>query len=341
MRAAIYNPYLDTLGGGERYSMAVAQTLLSKGYQVNLEWNKPSIKEALEARFGIDLTGLRVVPDVKKGNGYDFCFWVSDGSIPTLSARKNILHFQVPFHNINGKTLLNRMKLFRISKIVCNSYFTKKVIDRQYGVDSIVVYPPVATDKFVTKAKENLILFIGRFSQLKQIKNQDVLIRAFKTLSKNLKTSWKLILAGGSEVGGENYVSKLRKMIDEEKIEIIENPTFDKVCSLYGKAKIFWSAVGYGANEEKEPEKVEHFGISVVEAMSACAIPIIYRAGGYVEIVRDNENGILWSRLSDLSGKTKKLISDKEKMNYLAKNANEASKKYSYEKFQENFLKLL
>ena len=45
MRAAIFNPYLDTLGGGERYSMAVAQALLLKGYTVNLEWKDPSIKK--------------------------------------------------------------------------------------------------------------------------------------------------------------------------------------------------------------------------------------------------------------------------------------------------------
>ena len=40
MKAAIYNPYLDSLGGGERYAMAVAQVLVKKGYQTDVYWKK-------------------------------------------------------------------------------------------------------------------------------------------------------------------------------------------------------------------------------------------------------------------------------------------------------------
>lgn len=341
MRAAIYNPYLDTLGGGERYSMAVVQALLLKGYTVNLEWKDPSIKKKLEDRFGIDLSGMQVIPDINKGHGYDFCFWVSDGSIPTLSARKNILHFQVPFHNVNGKTLLNKMKLFRISKIVCNSNFTKKIIDKEYGVNSVVVYPPVATDQFVPKKKENLILFVGRFSQLKQAKNQDVLIKAFKSFSQKVNTPWKLILAGGSEIGAGDYVKKLQALIDDAKIEVVENPSFNEICNLYGKAKIFWSAVGFGVNEEKEPEKVEHFGISIVEAMSAGAVPIVVDMGGHKETVVDKVNGYRWTKIADLVKLTEIIIKDRELMTRLAKQAVIDSKKYSYERFCEDFVKLL
>lgn len=341
MRAAIFNPYLDTLGGGERYTMAVVQALLSKGYTVNLEWKDSAIKKKLEDRFGIDLSGMQIVPDIKNGSGYDVCFWVSDGSIPTLSARKNILHFQVPFHGVNGRTLLNRMKLFRISKIVCNSYFTKKVIDIEYGVKSIVIYPPVATDKFIPKKKENMILFVGRFSQLKQIKNQDVLIKAFKIFNQKINTPWKLVLAGGSEVGAGEYVKKLSSMIGKDKIEIVENPSFKEICNLYGKSKIFWSAVGFGANEEKEPEKVEHFGISVVEAMSAGAVPIVVNAGGYKEIIRDKDNGFLWTNIRQLVLKTTELLANRDEMQKISQEAISESKKYSYERFSDDFVKLL
>ncbi len=341
MKATIYNPYLDTLGGGERYCMAVAQTLLSKGYSVSLEWKDPAIKGKLEKRFGIDLGDLKIVPDIKRGSGSDVCFWVSDGSIPTLSARKNILHFQVPFHGGNGKTLLNRMKLFRISKVVCNSFFAKGFIDKEYGVESVVVYPPVATTQFVPKKKENIILFVGRFSQLKQVKNQDILINSFKIFSRAIKTQWKLVLAGGSEVGGKDFVEKLRNMVGEFKIEIIENPSFKEIVNLYGKAKIFWSAVGYGVNEDREPERVEHFGISVVEGMSSGAIPVVIRAGGYKEIVEDGENGILWTTPRQLVSKTKELLSGRETLKTLSEKAVLDSKKYSYGRFFGEFAKLL
>ena len=78
MRAAIYNPYLDTLGGGERYTMAFAQSLVKKGFRVNVQWKNTSIKKKLEERFGIKLDGIFFVKDIKRGEGYDICLWLSD-----------------------------------------------------------------------------------------------------------------------------------------------------------------------------------------------------------------------------------------------------------------------
>ena len=341
MKAAIYNPYLDTLGGGERYTMAVALLLLKKGFKVDVEWKKSSIKEKLEGRFGIGLSEVNFVKDVKRGDGYDVCFWVSDGSIPTLGARKNFLHFQVPFHDVNSKTLLNRMKLFRIEKIVCNSYFTKTFIDKEYGVNAIVIYPPIDIQKIKPKRKENVILYIGRFSQLAQAKRQDVLVKAFKKFYDSGYKDWELVVAGGVEVGTGEFVKKLRRASTGYPIEILESPTFKGVKDLYGKAKIFWSATGYGINEQKEPEKVEHFGISLVEAMAASTIPMVYGAGGHKEIVVEGQNGFLWSKPGQLLSLTKKLIKEKGLLRQISLKAREDSKKFSYEAFEEEFSRII
>lgn len=338
MRAAIYNPYLDTLGGGERYTMAVATALVDAGYKVEIEWKRKNIKDKLEERFGIDLSGVNFVRDIKRGDGYEVCFWVSDGSIPTLQARKNLLHFQVPFYDVGGRTLLNRMKLFRINKIICNSNFTKKFIDKEYGVNSLVIYPPVATSKIKPKRKQNWILFVGRFSQLAQAKNQDVLIKAFRKFSKNFP-DWEFILAGGVEMGVGNYIKKLRNLAEGYPIRIIESPSFKEIINYYGQSKIFWSAAGYGINEEKEPEKVEHFGISTVEAMSAGAVPIVFSAGGHKEIITHNENGFLWTTVGDLIKYTKNLVNTKSLMSKMSKMVKEVSKNYSYEVFNHEIEK--
>ncbi len=208
MRAAIYNPYLDTLGGGERYTMAVAVTLVKAGYTVDVEWSNIAIREELQKRFGIDLKGVNFIQDVKRGDGYDVCFWVSDGSIPALRARKNFLHFQVPFTNVSGTSLMNKFKLKRINKVICNSNFTKKIIDNEYGVDSLALYPPVDIDKFKSKKKENLILNVGRFSSLMQSKRQDILVKTFKNFYKS-NPDYRLVLAGGVEVGAGNFFDEL------------------------------------------------------------------------------------------------------------------------------------
>ncbi len=64
-RAAIYDPYLDTLGGGERYCLTVAEILLKHGYKVDLFWSgDKSLIEKAQQRFSLKLEGLNFVKDV-------------------------------------------------------------------------------------------------------------------------------------------------------------------------------------------------------------------------------------------------------------------------------------
>lgn len=340
MKAAFFNPYLDTLGGGERYTISFAKVLIDNEYVVDVQWKDTSIKEKLEERFGINLNGVNFVKDIKRGDGYDICFWVSDGSIPLLRARKNFLHFQFPFKDVNGKSLMNKMKLFRINKIICNSYFTKSFIDQEYGVESVVIYPPVDVEKIRPKRKQNLILSVGRFSQLTQAKNQHILVEAFKKISKKYP-DWKLILAGGTDIGVDDYVLSLRRSSKNYPVEIIENTAFEKIRQLYGISKIFWSATGFSIDEKREPTKVEHFGITVVEAMSAGCVPIVYSAGGHKEVIDEAENGFLWKKKRELIKKTKKLLDNQSVLREISSSAKKDALVYEYERFEVQVKELL
>jgi len=341
MRAAIFSPYLDTLGGGERYVTSVAKAFNEKGFDVDVESKDGKIIDKLSKRFGMDLDGINVVASIKRGDGYDVCFWLSDGSVPTLYARKNILHFQRPFFNVDGKSLLNRMKFFRINKVVVNSRFTKEWIDKEYSIDSIVVYPPIDIDKFKPGKKENLILNVARFSQLEQSKRQDVLVKAFQRIYDSGFRNWKLILTGGSEVGRTEFVDQLIKKAKGYPIKIVENPSFGKIADLYARAKIFWSASGFGIDEKVNPQKVEHFGITVVEGMSAGLVPIIYNAGGHKEIVESGENGYLWSRIEDLISISKDMMDDSKLLKEISQRTKKDALKYSYERFKGEILSLI
>jgi glycosyltransferase involved in cell wall biosynthesis len=148
-------------------------------------------------------------------------------------------------------------------------------------------------------------------------------------------------LVGGTDVGVGDYIEKLKKLALGENIEIIESPSFKEIKKLYGQAKIFWSAVGYGADEKKEPERVEHFGISLVEAMAGGAVPIVYSAGGYKEIVTDGDNGFLWSNLKKLRDTTNNIIEDRQLFENVARKAAEDAKIYEYERFRQEAASLL
>jgi len=219
MRAALFTPYLDTLGGGERYMMTIAECLKRKGCLVNVFWKDKKIKEKIENRFKLDLSEINfcsnnfeiftdkqnLLKKFKILRKYNIFFYLSDGSIPFLFARKNFLHFQVPFHHIREKSLLNKIKLRFINKIICNSYFTKKFIDKEYGVDSIVVYPPVDVNNFKPLKKDNIILSVGRFNSPSHSKKQDFMVKVFKKMCDRGLSGWQLILVGGCSINQSKY----------------------------------------------------------------------------------------------------------------------------------------
>ena len=340
MKAALYNPYLDTLGGGERYCVGVIKAFQKAGYKVDIQWGDKGIVSKLSERFGQKLDSVNVVSNINRGDSYDACFWISDGSVPTLKSRKNILHFQVPFTQVNGKTLINKMKFFRIKHIVVNSEFTKNIIDKEYGVNSTVLYPPVSVSAFKPKRKQNIVSYVGRFSALTQQKHQEIIIEVFKKFYKKNK-NWKLVLAGGIEVGNDKFTDKLKEEAKGYPIEIMESPKFSEITTLLGVSKMFWSASGYGVDEEKKPSLVEHFGITVVEAMAAKAIPLICNKGGHKEIVNDSSNGYLWDKKSQLLSNALELSANRKEMNEMAKQAQVQSQEFSEDNFERAFINLL
>lgn len=185
-----------------------------------------------------------------------------------------------------------------------------------------------------------MILYVGRFSTIAQSKRQDVLIKTFKRFYEEFN-DWKMVLAGGTEVGVDGFLGKLEKLSYGHPIEIVKSPTFKEIKRLYAKAKIFWSAAGFEVNEKKEPEKVEHFGMTTVEAMAAKAVPFVFSAGGAKEIIKDSENGYLWRRQAELLKKTKELITTKGFLKKLSEEAQSSAQHYSYERFKKDFFEIL
>jgi glycosyltransferase involved in cell wall biosynthesis len=312
--------------------------LLQNDYNVSIYWRDQLVCEKIYDRFGIDIRAATINTSGYKALSLDrpdLLFWVSDGSIPTLTAKKNILHFQVPFSKIKGRSLTNSIKFKTINHTVCNSEFTKNVIDKTFAVNSEILYPPcqmIEPDK-----KEKIILAVGRFDGLMHNKRQDILINNFKKLQ---ASGWRLVMAGG-DMGETNNLTKLKQLSVDLPIEWVVNPPFDVMNKLYATASLFWHAAGFGVDEVKDPELVEHFGMSTVEAMSAGAVPLVYAAGGQKEIVREGENGCLWLSEIELVNQTNNLINDPQKIHVMSQNAQESSQQFSQESFVHAIQKLL
>lgn len=342
-KALIYDPYLDTMGGGERYVLTAASALKSAGYLVTFAWpDKRTLSQGVN-RFNLnsDFACDAIAFDVfargslpSKWNltrQYDLVFFVSDGSLPFLFGKRNLVHFQVPFTKIGGNFFINLIKGLFIRQLVFNSNFTAGIIKKQLAFSSsVVLYPPIDTESFVPGKKENLILSVSRFDSPSHAKRQDILIEAFKKLHQENK-SFELILTGGLK-GGEEYLTSLKTSAGNLPIRFIPNPDFGELKKLYAKAKIFWHAAGYDIDELKQPEKVEHFGITTVEAMSAGVVPVVINKGGQREIVT-SDTGYLCDSVEEMILATISLIESPEKLKLISENAVVRAKEFSSERF--------
>lgn len=354
MKVGIFDPYLDILGGGERYTLTIASHLSERGYRVDIFWNDEKVKKDIKERLGINLRKIKFVEDIFSSRRnltqkwqitrkYDIIFYLSDGSIPFLFGKRNFIYFLVPFTNVNGRSFLNKIKLKRIHQTISISEFTKKYIDQEYGVKSRVIYPPLAIEDFKPGKKENLIISVGRFIKSMDYqeglirplhsKKQDFLIEVFKQMCDQGLENWRLVLIGGALKEDKSYVSTLKKAASGYPIEVRTNIKFTELKKYYGRAKIYWHATGFGENEQKHPERMEHFGITTVEAMSAKAVPVVINKGGQPEIVKHKVNGLLWETRSDLVKATLQLIESENLWKKLSSQAIKDSQKFSKKVF--------
>lgn len=335
MRAGIVNPYWDSFGGGERYTASVVKYLLDQGWQVDIQWPQ-NISSSIHSRFGLDISQASYISHLSS-RIYDLVFWVSDGSLPVSFAKKTLVHFQIPFRHVGGSRPANLLKS-RFYKFVANSRFTKEIVDQEFHIKSLVLYPPIDTSQFTAGKKENIIFYIGRFSSLTQVKGQTALISSFSRIFSQIP-GWKLVLAGGVGVGtSDSDIQNLQNQAGKLPVEFILNPSFSQVRQLVSRGQIFWSASGYSSID---PVRAEHFGITVVEAMAAGAVPVITNLGGHREIVQNSVSGYLWNRPDELEKFTLDLIRHPSHLNQLAKQAVKRSKMFDISVFNRDLAKLL
>lgn len=358
MKIGLYSPFLaDNIGGGERYLLAVAECLLPK-HQVDLILPKltPGLLEKFKRSFNLKLAGLNFVtgPFTSQSSGlertkftrqYDIFYYMTDGSFFISKAKKNIVHFMIPFNK--PPNLIQRFKLRYWPIKVANSFFTKKHLEKNWHIQiNYVHYPAAINPDFVGNlSKKNIILNVGRFfssSNNKHCKRQDFLVETFKFLCDQGLKDWRLILSGPVDHGQDNlkYAKKVARLAKGYPIILRHHGDFKQLQQDYNQAKIYWHATGYDLDQENNPEAMEHFGITTVEAMSAGAVPVVINKGGQPEIVETGINGLLWNDQSDLIKQTLAVIHDPKLLTKLQLKARFRAKDFSKAKFCQQTYKI-
>ena len=148
----------------------------------------------------------------------------------------------------------------RVTRFVANSRYVAKRIDRYYGRESVVVYPPVDVQRgFISNSPSDYYLAAGR---LVPYKRTDILVEACNRLGRKLR-----VLGSGPEL------NRLKRMAGPT-IEFRSQVTTDELWDGYANCR----ALLFAADED--------FGMVPVEAQS-CGRPVIALGkGGSLETVR-------------------------------------------------------
>lgn len=240
-----------------------------------------------------------------------------------------------------GPRTFTQAELDSYSQIIANSKYTKKWIAKYWGLNTPVVYPPVNIEEFASADRQNKwIVSTGRFFVGGHSKKQLEMVEAFKKLHQDLP-EWELHLVGSvndAEIH-QKYYQDVVKAAEGYPVVFHKNASFKELTEVLGKSRIYWHATGLDINEEKYPVMLEHFGLTVVEAMASGCIPVVINKGGPAEIARDV--GYTWDTIEELIHITKHLALDPDRLKQFKDKALEASKEYDQENFETSFTEVL
>jgi len=224
------------------------------------------------------------------------------------------------------------------------SIYVQKWLEIYWGKRGEILYPPVGVDCYdPTRPKKNVILNVGRFFSGSHNKKHVVMIDAFKRLCDKGLKGWELHMVGGVAPGKihAEYMERVRQKAQGYPIVIHADAPFSELQRLYEDASIYWHASGYGENENRNPIRFEHFGITTVEAMAAGAIPVVIAKAGQLETVEHGKSGFLWNTLSELESYTLQVANDAATRATLQRGAIERSRVFDEESFKKRLLKLI
>ena len=333
-------------------------------------YDLPTNKEIID-KFQIDLTGVKFKYEILNYSS-DYHFWRTNFKrVSKISGRYDlfincqhnlyhtrskkslfICHFpHVPLSNIEIDNRLKKqiIRLYSASYdyYVGNSEFTASWLKKYWPSINEkkigVLYPPVLTDKDRHEKipkKENIILVCGRIDPEKKILDLAQIFVEYQHLFKG----YELHIAGTTYQDVpvlKSYYEELKLLAGaNSKIHLHTNIPFKELDLLYKQAKIYWHGMGYKEDVERFPVRTEHFGITVIEAMTNGCIPVVHRSGGPPKILNEIGLNTVWQSKEEAIQIILSLINNDNLADSSIK-VIEASKKFSAENFNRKIIEII
>lgn len=344
MRAAVYSHMKSASGGGGVSYVSSWASVLREFGPVDL-YSPGAVSPAeIERLYGVPLDGVqarklstyRTGPAALLGRlaqgwsqrAYDFTIRQSTAITGPTFCRNGWLLTDFPFQKTSSAR--ERWYLSTYRGVVTNSAFTAKWVRRYWGAEARVFHPPV---KPITPgAKRKRIVAIGRFAGGARQKFQLEMIECFRGMEAARAAGWELALCGIVE--SQDYFDKARGAAAGLPVSLHAGVSRAELEQVVSAASVFWHATGVNDDEEKAPHLMEHFGISVAEAMSAGCVPVVIGKAGPKEVAGDEFAPWTWLAWDECARKTTALAA-RDSLRDLAEAARRRATRFGFEAFGE------
>ncbi len=341
MKVGLVHGSLARMGGGERVAIGFLEAMNNMGIVPRLfsgdeELDGEMVKKIFGKRFDFEhvkvgtvrlrsFMGLyrNTVPRLftTKMSGFDLVIDTSGLNIaPIIKPKKMIRYVHNPvMHRLREVERegafwsVYRLPYEVVSRriprnciLLANSKFTSSRIEKEWGREASVLYPPVELK--MPRDKERQVVSVGRFSFEKRYEE---IIRLAEAMP-----SMKFIICGA--LYDRAYYEKIAALAaGRENVLLRPDVPNAELELLLAKSRFFLHAM-----------RNEDFGIALVEAMSCGCIPVVHRSGGPMEIVGDealtfSEIGEIPSIISSVAGREEEISSTMM----------QKASKFSYESF--------
>lgn len=348
-RVAIYSNTWDASGGGGIvYVLSIAKLLSKNGFDVTIFFYDTLLLAELHNQYKtsglkIKLLKRKATPllsqiyfGLKEWASFDIVIQQSLLAPRLTFVKKSFVLCDFPIGII--QSLSEKMRLYSWKNIIVNSEYTKGWVQKYWKREAVVFYPPIDKPGIFNQTRNLDLVCVGRFNNGKRSKRQDVVIEVFKDLIVRGYKGTNLHLIGYNQ--NNDYVNQLKESALDFPVFFHENCSNEKRISILNQSALFISACGYDNNEKEEPMLVEHYGISVVEAMSHGCIPLVIGKGGHTETVDHKINGYHWFTKEELKEELTTLLENKQLREEMSEASYLKSEEYSFEKLEEKILNI-
>ena len=345
MRILIVHPLMSAMGGGERLCCETMQALLNRRHELTLLSGEFDA-DRLERFFGFEglfgRVNVRTYPAdsgnsfgtykhllhhvkaqrkfITASSDYDFVFSTQDaGYIPDTSRpvfQWGYFPNSLP-SGIYGWPLRVHYsrKIRRINLILAISEYSKSHFDEAWNVPTTLVYPACNMIQ-PTHIRDNLVVTVARGVPEKNLE-------LFWEVAKRF-TSHEFVLLLTRDPRFMEYSRVLESMAPANG-RVIVNPDKEMYQETLARSKIYLHLM-----------RGEHFGITVVESMSAGCVPVVHDSGGPKEIV--GGSGLRWHKEDEIPRLLAIADASYEAMSKLSM---ERAKAFSREKFDKSLGEVL